>query len=167
VTSRADELAAEIGEALRARGASIAVAESLTGGLLVQALARTSGSGEWLAGGLVAYATEVKRDLLGVTAPKVISAECAEQMAAGVRRRLGSDVAVAVTGVGGPDTQDDEPPGTVWIAVDDGRAPGATLLRAEGDPTDICNTSVAEALRRVVDALHSASSEAVNHDGRH
>jgi len=166
VTTRTDELAAGIGEVLHARGASIAVAESLTGGLLVQALARTSGSGEWLAGGLVSYATEVKRNLLEVTAPKVISAECAEQMAAGVRRLLGSDVAVAVTGVAGPDTQDDEPPGTVWIAVDHGRGPAATLLRTEGDPTDICNASVAEALRQVVDALHSDNGEAADHDGR-
>ena len=160
MTASPDELADDIGRLLQQQGASIAVAESLTGGLLVQALARTSGSGEWLAGGIVAYATEVKRRLLDVTAPKVVSAECAEQMATGVRERLAADVAVAVTGVGGPDAQDGEPPGTVWIAVDSGSGPRAVLLETEGDPSAICGASVSEALRQVADALRRSTGDA-------
>ena len=65
----------------------------------------------------------MKRRVLGVTAPKVVSRRAAEEMASGVRAALGADIAVAVTGVGGPDEQDGEPPGTVWIGVDDGTAP--------------------------------------------
>jgi PncC family amidohydrolase len=148
-----DDIATEIGELLLARRARIGVAESLTGGLLVQALARTSGSGDWLVGGVVAYATSVKRQLLDVTAPNVVSAECALQLTAGVRRRLDADVAIAVTGVGGPEPQDGEPPGTVWIAVHDGHATTATLLHAEGDPSQICAVAVSEALRLAVAAL--------------
>jgi len=155
MSALADGLAVEIGELLAGRDATIAVAESLTGGLVVQTLARTSGSGEWLAGGVVSYATAVKRRVLGVTAASVISAECAEQMAAGVRNLLGADVSVAVTGVGGPDDQEGEPPGTVWLAVNDGTAAPATLLRAEGGPTEICDASVAEALRCVLHLLRS------------
>jgi nicotinamide-nucleotide amidase len=152
-----DTLAGELGERLRASGATIAVAESLTGGLLVQALARAEGSGDWLCGGLVAYATPVKRKVLGVAAPKVVSAQAACEMAAGVRRLLGADVAVAVTGVAGPDRQDGEPPGTVWIAIDTGR-PTASLLEAVGDPSDICDTALIGSLQCALDALAQAST---------
>ena len=152
--SGADDAAAEeLGRLLESRGATIAVAESLTGGLLVQALARVQGSGGWLHGGVVAYAESVKRDLLGVTADKVVSEECAAQMASGVRDRLGADVAVAVTGVAGPDRQDGEPPGTVWIGIDAGSGATATLLQAAGEPTDICAQTVVEALLRTCAAL--------------
>jgi nicotinamide-nucleotide amidase len=151
-----DEVIDEIARLLDGEGASIGVAESLTGGLLVQALARTAGSGGWLAGGVVAYATAVKRTLLGVTAPRVISGDCAEQMAAGARRVLGADIVVAVTGVGGPDPQDGEPAGTVWIAVDDGTPRPPVLFHADGDPAEICRATVDEALRRVLEALRGA-----------
>ena len=118
----ADRMAAHVGELLAASGRSIAVAESLTGGLLVQALARAQGSGDWLLGGVVAYASSVKHGLLGVSAEHVVSPESAEQMATGVRSRLGADVSVAVTGVAGPDRQEGRPPGEVWIGVHDGTA---------------------------------------------
>src|SRR3954453_23793618 len=97
---RADQVAG-LGRILTRRARTLAVAESLTGGLLVQALAKTEGSGEWLRGAVVAYASEVKHGLLGVTATKVVTAEAAREMATGVRIALGADVAVAVTGVGG------------------------------------------------------------------
>jgi nicotinamide-nucleotide amidase len=131
----------------------LAVAESLTGGLLVQDMARTEGSAEWLRGGVVAYASEVKRDLLGVEASKVVSRAAAEQMAAGVRDALGADVAVAVTGVGGPDPQDGEAPGTVWIGVSDGGEPTAQLLRAVGGPEDICQQTIDAAIERLLTML--------------
>jgi nicotinamide-nucleotide amidase len=153
-----DESAAaadEVGRLLVDRGASIGVAESLTGGLLVQALARVEGSGEWLTGGVVAYASEVKRTLLGVTAEKVVSRQCAEEMASGARRQLLADVAVSVTGVAGPDPQDGEPPGTVWIGVDDGSTSSAQLFTTSGSPFDICAATVDEALRCIADRLRA------------
>jgi nicotinamide-nucleotide amidase len=149
----ADRLAAQIGEQLAADGRTIAVAESLTGGLLVQALAKAQGSGEWLLGGVVAYASSVKHGLLGVSAERVVSAESAEQMAAGVRRRLGADVAVAVTGVAGPDRQEGRPPGEVWIGVDDGTSARASLYETSGEPGEIVEHTVVEALRHVAKAL--------------
>ena len=147
-----DALAREVGRRLADRSSTIAVAESLTGGILVQALARVEGSGEWLLGGLVAYARQVKHEVLGVTAAKVVSETAAREMASGVRRLLGADVAVAVTGVGGPDPQDGEPPGTVWIGIDDG-TPAAALLTTDGSPDEICEAAVATSLRQVLDAL--------------
>lgn len=148
-----EALAALLGRILAHCRRSIAVAESLTGGLLVQALARVEGSGEWLLGGVVAYASSVKHELLGVTAEKVVSRQAAEEMATGVRSRLGADVAVAVTGAAGPDSQDGEPPGTVWIGVDDGIKSRAELFRTAGSPTEVCERTVVEAIRHVVATL--------------
>ena len=149
---RADRVA-HLGGILRGRGATLAVAESLTGGLLVQVLAKAEGSSDWLRGGVVAYATGVKHDVLGVTASKVVSADAAREMADGVRRVLGADLAVAVTGVGGPDRQDGEPPGTVWIGVADGRDTTAELLQASGDPEEICQQTIDAAVDRLLDVL--------------
>jgi nicotinamide-nucleotide amidase len=152
----ADDLSAELGAVLTDRGLTIAVAESLTGGLLVQALAKVQGSGAWIVGGVTAYATSAKRHLLGVTADKVVSRECAEQMATGARRQLHTSLAVAVTGVAGPDPQDDEPPGTVWIGVDNGSSSSATLHRLSGEPPDICEQTVRHALQSVLATLGPA-----------
>ncbi len=99
------------------RGWSLGVAESLTGGLIGARLANIPGASETFRGSIAAYATEVKRSVLGVTAGSVISAECVSQMAEGAQRVLGCDVAVAVTGVAGPDEQDGQPVGTVWFGV--------------------------------------------------
>ena len=142
--------AEQVGAALLRRAATVSVAESLTGGLLVQALARVEGSGDWLRGGVVAYSTEVKRNLLGVSAAKVVSAQAAEEMASAARSQLSSDVAVAVTGVGGPDPQDGEPPGTVWIGVGDEAGVDAELIRADGSPEDVCRQAVMAALQRLI-----------------
>jgi nicotinamide-nucleotide amidase len=146
-------IAEAVGRLLLDRGRWIGVSESLTGGLLVQALARVEGSGDWLTGGVVAYASTVKRDLLGVTAYKVVSRKSAMEMASGARRRLGADVAVSVTGVAGPDPQDGEPPGTVWIGLDDGLSVTAEPFITSGSASEVCAQTVSEALRRVVGAL--------------
>jgi PncC family amidohydrolase len=153
IRSGAAELATEIGRRLSADGRRIAVAESLTGGLLVQALAKVEGSGDWLTGAVVAYQSAVKHCVLGVEARTVVSPDAAEQMATGVRRLLDADIAVAVTGVAGPDPQDGRPPGEVWIGLDDGRTAHAELLQAAGTPEQICEQTVVEALRRVVRTL--------------
>ena len=146
-TSRVAE---RLGRVLHERGASIGIAESLTGGLLVQSLARVSGSGDWLQGAVVAYASSVKHGLLGVTAEKVVSQRSAEEMARAARRGLGADVGLAVTGAAGPEPQDGEPPGTVWIGIDDGRTVAAELFETQGTPEDVCRQTVTEALQRVL-----------------
>jgi nicotinamide-nucleotide amidase len=102
---------------LAARGWTLGVAESLTGGLIGARIASVPGASRTFRGSVASYATEVKRDVLGVTAEHVVSAECAQQMAEGARRVLGADVGIAVTGVAGPDEQDGQPVGTVWFAL--------------------------------------------------
>jgi nicotinamide-nucleotide amidase len=92
---------------------------------------------------------------LGVTDDKVVSDQSALEMAASTRRLLGADVAVAVTGVGGPDSQDGEPPGTVWIAVDNDGHQVAEVHRFAGDPTDVCASAVVTALSALDEALSS------------
>ena len=89
MTNRVDHAVHRLGELLEQSGRSIGVAESLTGGLLVQALARQEGSGDWLTGGIVAYQRSVKHDLLGVRANKVVSRQAAAEMASSVRDRSG------------------------------------------------------------------------------
>ncbi len=147
-----------LGSILDRAGVAVAVAESLTGGELSARLASTPGSGAWFRGGLVAYASEVKRDVLDVPAGPVVSERAATAMAAGVCRLLGAEVAVAVTGVGGPDPQDDQPPGTVWFALVHN---GTTLTRREhfdGTPEDIVDATCACALQRLTEHLEEWTS---------
>lgn len=114
--------AADLLADLRSRGWTVAVAESLTGGLLCAALVDVAGASSSLRGGIVAYATDLKGTLLGVddgvlAARGAVDPEVARQMADGVRIRLGADVGIATTGVAGPDPQDGHGPGTVHVAV--------------------------------------------------
>jgi nicotinamide-nucleotide amidase len=131
-------LAEDVLAALEARRWTIAVAESLTGGLVTAALVDVPGASTSLRGGVVAYATDVKRDVLGVDAALLASAGAvdaavAAQMAEGVRRLLGADVGIATTGVAGPEPQDGKPVGTVCVAVvtPDAVATSATVLRGD------------------------------------
>jgi len=103
---------------LEAKGLTLGVAESLTGGLIAARLVDVSGASRVFRGGVVAYASEVKFDVLGVPEGPVITCEAAEAMAAGVRRVLGAEVGIGVTGVAGPDAAEGRPPGTVCMAVD-------------------------------------------------
>lgn len=114
--------AAEVVAALRGRGLTLATAESLTGGLVAAEIVGVPGASDVYAGGIVAYATRLKHELLGVDAGLLeregaIHPLVAEQMAAGVRARTGADAGVATTGAAGPDPQDGHPPGDVWIAI--------------------------------------------------
>jgi len=114
--------AADVIRSFAARGLTVAVAESLTGGLVVADLVSVPGASAVVRGGVVAYATELKHALLGVDAALLaaggpVQGAVAEQMASGVRARLGADLGLATTGVAGPDPQDGHPPGEVWIAV--------------------------------------------------
>lgn len=151
--NQGDQIAERVGRAARELGISIGVAESLTGGMVIQALAKVTGSNEWLQGGIVAYASDVKRMTLGVDAGAVVSEQAAVAMAAGARTVLRADVTVALTGVGGPDRQDGEPPGTVWLAVDDGARSAAALYRFDGDPNEVCVQACAAALAALDERL--------------
>jgi nicotinamide-nucleotide amidase len=113
-----------VGRMLRERGLTIATMESATGGLLASTITDAPGSSNYMVGGLVAYATEQKiawgvpREVIDEHG--VISVETARAMAAAARRQCGSDIGVGITGVAGPDPQDDKAPGTMHVAVDSG-----------------------------------------------
>jgi nicotinamide-nucleotide amidase len=109
---------------LRERGLTLGLAESLTGGMMGSRICDVPGASDVFRGSIVAYASEVKYDVLGVPEGPVVSAEAAKAMAAGARRVLGADVAVAVTGVAGPDPQEGHDPGTLFVGLDLGPAGG-------------------------------------------
>jgi nicotinamide-nucleotide amidase len=102
---------------LEQHGWTLGVAESVTGGLMGGRLTNVPGSSRVFRGGVISYASDVKFDVLGVEPGPVVSEGAAVQMAHGARRVLGSDVAIAVTGVAGPDEQDGRPVGTLCIGV--------------------------------------------------
>ncbi len=108
--------------ALGRHGWTVAVAESLTGGLVTATLVDVPGASRTVRGGVVSYATDLKATLLGVdpallAARGAVDPDVARAMAQGVRARLGADVGLATTGVAGPDPQDGHGPGTVHVAV--------------------------------------------------
>jgi nicotinamide-nucleotide amidase len=120
--------------ACESRGWTLGIAESLTGGLVGARITNTAGASRTFRGGIASYATDVKRDVLGVTAEHVVSAECAIQMAEGVQRLLGCDVTISTTGVAGPEEQDDQPVGTVWFGIAvPGHETEAVSTRLPGD----------------------------------
>jgi PncC family amidohydrolase len=125
---------------------TVAVAESCTGGLLSAALVATPGSGDWFLGGVVAYDSTVKHRLLGVPRGPVITAEAAESMAKGVRALLGADIGVATTGVAGPDTEEGQPVGTVFIGVCHPERSLTVSLQIDGDPDEVKAATVDRAL---------------------
>jgi nicotinamide-nucleotide amidase len=106
-----------VAKLLAARGLTLAVAESLTGGLVASRLVDVPNASDWFRGGVVSYATDVKFSVLGVPEGPVVTAEAAAAMATGVRRLLGADIGLGVTGVAGPDPMEGQPPGTVFLAA--------------------------------------------------
>jgi len=112
-----------VGRLLTRRGATLAVAESCTGGLIAKRLTDVAGASAWFRGGVVSYANDAKVDLLGVEAATLaafgaVSEETTREMAAGARCRLGADYALAATGVAGPTGGTDaKPVGTVCLAL--------------------------------------------------
>ena len=114
---------AEVGEVLRKRGLTLAVAESCTGGLLSSLITDVPGSSDYFRGGVVAYSNEVKERVLGVPREILetvgaVSPECARAMAEGVRRLLNADLALATTGIAGPTGgTPTKPVGLVYIAL--------------------------------------------------
>lgn len=148
----ADDLAVEVVAALVAAGQTVATAESLTGGLVCGALTDVPGASTVVRGGVVAYATDLKTDLLGVSAALLTSAGpvhpvVASTMARAVRSRLGATFGVATTGVAGPDPQGAQPVGMVYVAVDGPDGSSVERHQLTGDRADIRAEAVSAALR--------------------
>jgi nicotinamide-nucleotide amidase len=154
-----EPLAVQVVVRLRECGATLATAESLTGGLLAALITAVPGASAVFRGGIVAYASDLKADLLGVE--EVLLAEqgpvhpdVARQMAAGVRRRLGADLGVATTGVAGPTEQSGRPVGTVWVGAADRRTVVAVDAASIGNRDAIrratCHSALVTVLSRLV-----------------
>jgi nicotinamide-nucleotide amidase len=137
-------------------GKTVAVAESVTGGLVASRMVAVPGASAWFRGAIVSYASEVKFDLLGVPEGPVVSSDAAAAMAAGVADRLGADVGLSITGVAGPDMQDGQAVGTVFVAVSDERGTVVQELKLPGDRDRIrqfAAISAVDLLRRHLLAL--------------
>ncbi|WP_326739227.1 CinA family protein [Streptomyces sp. NBC_01022] len=164
--------AAQVLRLLVSRGETLAVAESLTGGLVAAELTSVPGASQAFRGSVTAYATPLKSEVLGVDAELLaargaVDAEVARQMAAGVRRALGADWGVATTGVAGPEPQDGQPVGTVFVAVcrpcDTGKV---AALRLNGGRADIRRESVRSVLELLSGELGGyASAQDTEHNG--
>jgi nicotinamide-nucleotide amidase len=168
--------AADVVRLLTVRGQTLAVAESLTGGLVAADITGVPGASKVFRGSVTAYATELKHELLGVDAGLLaehgaVDPQVAAQMAAGVRKALGADWGVATTGVAGPDPQDGKPVGTVFVAVDGPFGPGSgsasggkvEALRLNGDRAEIRRESVRSVLALLLTELageHSGNERA-------
>ncbi len=99
------------------RGLTLALAESLTGGLVASRLVNVPGASSWLRGSVVAYGEGVKQAVLGLPEGPVVSEEAALAMAEGARQIMGADVGLGVTGVAGPSEQEGQPVGSVWCGL--------------------------------------------------
>lgn len=157
---------AELIAELTTRRLSIAVAESLTGGLLVAELVRVPGASAVVRGGVVAYDAALKRSLLHVDSSVLnvygpVHAEVAKQMAGGVRTLLAvndvrADIGVSTTGVAGPGADGGHPAGTVFIGLSKGTGSWAVPLHLDGSRSDIR----AETVSRAVDAVRALIARA-------
>ncbi|MBA2809449.1 CinA family protein [Streptomyces sp. KM273126] len=158
--------AADVLRLLMVRGETLAVAESLTGGLVAAEITATPGASNAFRGSVTAYATELKHEVLGVDASLLaahgaVNPQVAAQMAAGVRKFLGADWGIATTGVAGPEPQDGQPVGTVFVAVDgpfgadSGGSGGGKVsaLRLNGDRAEIRMESVRSVLALLLKEL--------------
>ena len=147
MSSQATEAAAaNLHLALLERSEHVGCAESLTGGELASWLSSTPGASATFIGAVVSYASEVKRDVLGVTAERVVSSDCAEQMATGVRRLLGVDWALSTTGVAGPDEQEGQAVGTAYVGIASNQRVRSVRLVLEGDRPEIRSAVCAAAM---------------------
>jgi nicotinamide-nucleotide amidase len=132
-----ETIEAAVGALLQEQGLTIGLAESLTGGLMASRAVDVPGASYWFRGSVVSYASDVKRDVLGVPDGPVVSADTVEAMAAGAVKVLGSDVGLAVTGVAGPDEQEGQPVGTVYIGISMDGEVESTYVRLPGDRRQI------------------------------
>lgn len=136
---------------------TVGTAESLTSGLIASRLGAGPDAATWFRGSVVAYQEDVKFEILGVREGPVVTPECADGMARGVVRLLGADVAVAATGVGGPDPAEGKPAGTVYLAVAVRDSTTVEELQLDGSPDEILEGTVDRALSLLADTLASVN----------
>lgn len=141
----------DLAELLRETSYTVGVAESLTGGLLSDTFAKMPDAATWFKGGVVAYMPEVKRRLLDIGGAPVVSKNAAISMAESAAELMDSDIAIAVTGVGGPGPEEGVAPGTVWMAIKMPTEIIATLRNFPGEPDEVCQ----HACDAAVEALYS------------
>lgn len=156
---------AELVALLKDLDATLATAESLTGGRVASRVTNVPGSSAVYAGGVVSYQTQVKVAVLGVAQATVdehgvVSAECAREMADGARRLLGTTYAVSTTGVAGPEEQEGKPVGTVYVGVAGPGGVEAVALELAGDRATIQEATVDHALSALADMISSDSRAA-------
>jgi len=148
--------AEDLARACTQRGLSLAVAESLTSGMLASAVGSGPDAQDWFCGGIVAYRTEVKERLLGLPAGvDPCSAICARQLAIGARGLLGADIAVSTTGVGGPEPEGGHAPGTVFLGWATAAAAGSRLLTLTGEPEAVLDQTVDAALALLLETVEA------------
>lgn len=157
-TASLASLALRVLQELQERGATLATAESLTGGLLSAELTAVPGASAVYRGGVVSYASDLKHRLLGVDEDLLarvgaVDGEVAAAMAAGAADLLGTDHALATTGVAGPDPQDGRPVGTVFVACTRPEGTSVRRLALAGDRAAIRAATVRAALALLLDEL--------------
>ena len=163
-----DAVVARLADALRHRRASMATAESCTGGLVAAACTSLAGSSDWFERGVVTYSNAAKVELLGVDADLIarhgaVSAEVARAMASGALAHSPAGFAVAITGIAGPGGGSvDKPVGTVWLATAErGGLAESTLLHATGDRDEVRRRSVVRALELLLARVESTPTAAL------
>lgn len=154
------ELAGRVGEALQARGLTLATAESCTGGLIGHLITEIAGSSAYYLGGIVAYSNAIKQSQLGVPQPILeahgaVSEPAAGAMAQGVRQRLQASVSIATTGIAGPGGGTaTKPVGLVYIAVAVGERVEIQRHVFDGDRSAVKVQTAAMALQLLLNVLH-------------
>jgi len=139
-------------ERLVDEGWKVAIAESLTGGLISARLCSCPGTEDRMLGGVVSYATEAKRRVLDVDGD-VVSAQAAVQMAEAVTALFGAEVGLSLTGVAGPERQEGQPVGTVFVGWSTPLGSGCRRLACAGGPEQIRRESAQRALEVLLEAL--------------
>lgn len=153
LSTQCEETARLIAERACQLGIRIGCAESLTSGAIATYLGAAPNATEWFAGGIISYGDDVKRRVLGVRQGPVVTPTCASEMAAGAAALLRVHHAVAVTGVGGPDSAEGKPPGTVYVGLATGSRSSAIEIHLAGDPEDVVAETTYVALRLLLSRI--------------
>jgi nicotinamide-nucleotide amidase len=161
-------MAARAHEALRARGETVAAAESLTAGLFCATLASVPGASTTLRGGAVVYATDLKAVLAGVpeallAAHGPVSPQTAAALAEGIRDRCGASWGIGLTGVAGPEPVDGHGPGRVYLGIADGRRTDVAELDLPGDRQQVRTGAVTAAFEGLLARLTGPGNASPEH----